>query len=194
MDFKSSNLHFQKDTDSRGMQLNSQKNQTFSMCPFWNWEQIRAWEIWEKMVWIAQRWGSSFLPSASPVPKWCELRAGPSPDKDGKGFLGSGGALELFFWDEFSDWQHFSAGSAVCALDPVQQSCKREILKWPQNLLLSPLNYFFTPFLRRKNCSLMPGIVGSSWEIKVREKGALYSYFILRNSEVQRGHTAGHQD
>lgn len=113
MDFKSSNLHFHKDTDSQG-QLNSQKNQTFSMCPFWNWEQIRAWEIWEKMVWIAQRWGSSFLPSASPVPKWCELRAGPSPDKDGKGFLGSGGALELFFGMSFPTGS-ISVREAQCA-------------------------------------------------------------------------------
>lgn len=33
MDFKSSNLHFQKDTDSRGMQLNSQKTKHSPCAP-----------------------------------------------------------------------------------------------------------------------------------------------------------------
>lgn len=94
-------------------------------------------------------------------------------------------------------------------LDPVQQhlasaelqkgtTLTLEFLKRLQNLFLCLLNNpfipFFSHFLRRKNCSVVPGIVGSSWEIEVVEKGALYPCFIQRRSEVQRGHPAGHWD
>lgn len=96
-------------------------------------------------------------------------------------------------------------------LDPVQQhsasaelqkgtTLTLEFLKRLQNLFLRLLNnpfiplFFFSHSLRRKNCSVAPGIVGSSREIEVVEKGALYPYFMQRHSEVQRGHPAGQWD
>lgn len=166
------------------------------MCPFWNWEQIRAWEIWEK--WFGLR----NIEEAPSSPQPLQFQSGVSSEL-GRALIRMG----KDFWDQVELWSCFLGwvfrlAAFQCGKRSVRVgSCSAELQEaQPGNPQVTPKPASFTtellffPFLRRKNCSLMPGIVGSSWEIKVREKGALYSYFILRNSEVQRGHTAGHQD